>query len=102
MDDRAIRGVSRETRDAELDNLRSAAQRGLLSRQPLHTRRYTGDHRSIFRKRYAEMITRVSPVRDSVGAVIPATLRVQQVLVAGLGAGGRYQAGQGQHPDRCT
>jgi len=25
--------------------------------------RYTGDHRSIFRKRYAEMITRVSLVR---------------------------------------
>jgi hypothetical protein len=26
--------------------------------------------------------------RDSLGAVIPATLRVQQVLVTGLGAGG--------------
>jgi hypothetical protein len=26
-----------------------------------HNARYTGDHRSIFRKRYAEMITRISP-----------------------------------------
>ena len=40
--------------------------------------------------------------RDSVGAVILATLRVQQLLVAGLGGGGPISPGQGQHLDRCT
>jgi len=34
--------------------------------------RYTGDHRSIFRKRYTEMITRVSLVLRELAAVGPA------------------------------
>jgi hypothetical protein len=42
----------------------------ITTRRPYNAR-YTGDHRSIFRRRYAEMITRVSLVRCGRSGLAP-------------------------------
>jgi hypothetical protein len=47
------------TQEAEIIGVIRVIEDQITTLRPYNAR-YTGDHRSIFRKRYAEMITRVS------------------------------------------